>query len=84
MVFQAEPVLSIFYSVSADSMGGMVGVASSALQSQIEIATIASPVVGVPAPIAGAGLPGMATVLAGVGLVWWRRKRNAAAAFTAT
>jgi hypothetical protein len=36
--------------------------------------------VGVPTPIAGAGLPGMITVLAGAGFFWWRRKRNAAAA----
>jgi hypothetical protein len=38
--------------------------------------------VGVPTPVAGAGLPGMATILAGVGFVWWRRKRKDAAAIT--
>ena len=36
-------------------------------------------VASVPAPIVGAGLPGMITVLSGVGLLCWRRKRKAAA-----
>jgi hypothetical protein len=35
---------------------------------------------GVPAPIIGAGLPGMVSVLTGGGLLaWWRRKRHAQA-----
>jgi hypothetical protein len=37
-----------------------------------------APAAGVPGPVAGAGLPRVATVLALGGLVWWRRTRKGA------
>jgi hypothetical protein len=71
LVFQAEPGLSILYSVNVSS-GVMEGVASSNLQSPIEIATLEA---ATPLP---ASLPLFAAGLAGLGLFGWRRKRKGA------
>jgi len=72
-IVRADPG-SGFYSVTERftiSANGVVG----STNTSADIAFVAP--ASVPAPIAGAGLPGMITVLGGVGLLgWWRRRRG--------
>jgi hypothetical protein len=68
--------LSTAYVGSGDLLWSILGSPSNSI-TNFEVAQFQG---AVPAPIAGAGLPGMVTVLIGGGLVaWWRRKRTAQA-----
>lgn len=72
-----------FQGFSEHPLGVGYLIATALLHRNPEFNGEASEAVGVPTPIAGAGLPGVGTVLLLGGFVWWRRERSAAATLAA-